>query len=99
MMEADICQLYYEDLLDYAQGVLVLEGIENSRATPPMTDDAGMSKYQRGIDQQMQDVWDFMFPISKERQEEEEKARTSFGERKETYRALEEKIAKERGGH
>lgn len=55
--------------LGYTQGVMVLEGLETARAPSPMTDQAGMRKYQAAMQSQLDGIFGMMFPKTAHYQE------------------------------
>ena len=89
--------MYWSELLDHAQGVMIFEGMENSRASIPMTDESGMRQFRRGQKQQMDFIWDLMFPWSLEHLEEVRKQREEFKAKRGMYKELQDKINRERG--
>ena len=97
MSEADICEMHWSEVLDYAQGIMIFEGMENSRVTPPMTDKAGSTSFRNSQKDQMKFIWETMFPRSAEYNKEDAERLEAFKGRKEMYRKMQEDINRERG--
>ena len=97
MSEADICEMHWSEVLDHAQGIMIFEGMENSRVTPPMTDKAGSASFRNSQKDQMKFIWETMFPRSAAYNKEEEERLEAFKGRKEMYRKMQEDINRERG--
>jgi len=89
--------MYWSEILDSSQGVMILEGIENSRQALPMTDAAGMMTFRKQQKDQMKGIWEIMFPHSAQYHQEEEEKRQAFKSRKGMYKNMAEKINRERG--
>lgn len=84
--------MIFQDMIEYAQGVMLLEEIEMSRAPTPMTDQAGMQKYNKAVESQLDGIWDMMFPKTQEAVEADEEARKEFISRRGLYKELANKI-------
>ncbi len=89
--------MYWSDFLDHANGVMVFEGMENSRMTPPMTDKAGSVSFRNSQKKQMDSIWDMMFPRSAEFDKETLKRLDTFKKNKGTYKRIQDDINRERG--
>ena len=89
--------MHWSDVLDHAQGVMIFEGMENSRVTPPMTDKAGSASFRRSQKDQMKFIWDTMFPRSEEYNKEDEKRLKTFKQSGNLYKKIKEDITRERG--
>ncbi len=90
--------MYFDELLDYCNGVMLFEGMENSRGYVPMTDQSGINQFQAGQEKQMDKIWDMMFPHSIKFMIEKENKIAAFKSRVPTYKALAKKFQQERGG-
>ena len=97
MSEADICEMHWSEVLDYAQGIMIFEGMENSRVTPPMTDKAGSTTFRNGQKDQMKFIWNTMFPRSAEYNKEDEERLQAFKQHKGRYDKIRDDINRERG--
>jgi len=89
--------MYWSEILDNTQGVMILEGIENSRQALPMTDSAGMMTFRKQQKDQMKGIWEIMFPRSGQYNKEEEEKRQAFKGRKEMYKKMADEMNRERG--
>jgi len=89
--------MYWSDVLDYARSVIIFEGMENSRTALPMTDENGMRQFRKAQDSQINFIWSTMFPRSAAYSKEQEEMREEFKRKRPMYKALEDKINKERG--
>ena len=70
LTEADIDNLTFRKMLNYAQGIMVHEGVEEARAPFPMTDEAGMRQFEQSKKERLDGLWKIMFPFSREYIEE-----------------------------
>jgi len=84
--------MYFHDTLNYAQGVMIFEGLENSRTTPPMTDKAGSRTYNSNMKKQLNGLWDIMFPRSAKYHAEDEARRQEFIKQRAMYKKMKEEI-------
>ena len=84
-------------MLDYTQGVMILEGMENSRVALPMTDASGMTQFRNSQKAQMEGTWEIMFPRSAKYLAEMEEKREVFKSRRGMYKEIADKINRERG--
>ena len=89
--------MYWSEILDNTQGVMILEGIENSRQALPMTDAAGMMTFRKQQKDQMKGIWEIMFPHSAQYHKEEEEKRQAFKGRKDMYKKMADERNRERG--
>jgi len=89
--------MYWSEILDNAQGVMILEGIENSRQALPMTDASGMMSFRTQQKEQMKGIWEIMFPHSVQYHEEEAEKLQAFKSRKEMYQKMADDINRKRG--
>jgi hypothetical protein len=78
MSEAEICELLWSEFLEHVQGIMIFEGFENNRTSLPMTDSNGMDKFRKAQNEQMDFIWDTMFPRSQKYLEEMEEKRAKF---------------------
>jgi len=89
--------MHWSEVLDYAQGIMIFEGMENSRVTPPMTDKAGSMAFRRSQKDQMQFIWTTMFPRSAEYNKEDEQRLQTFKQNKGVYKKMQDDMNRERG--
>jgi len=87
----------WSEILDYAQGVMLLEGIENSRTAMPMTDKTGMTQFRRSQKEQLESIWEIMFPRSLAYKEEMRDKRAAFVANRNVYKQIADDINRERG--
>ena len=71
----------FGDMINYAKGVMIFEGLAASRATPPMTDKAGANRHEQQVKEQLLGLWELMFPYSVRQDEETIAKRKAFSER------------------
>ena len=89
--------MYWSDVLDHARAVIIFENMENSRTALPMTDDQGMRQFRKSQDAQIDFIWSTMFPRSAAYEKEMVQKRNVFKSKRHIYKALEDKINKDRG--
>ena len=89
--------MYWSELLEHAQGVMIFENMENSRVSPPMTDASGSQQFRRGQKSQMDFIWGTMFPRSKAYIEELEAKREEYKSKRAMYKGMQDNINKSRG--
>ena len=89
--------MHWSEFLDFAQGIMIFESMENSRMTPPMTDAAGSMQFRKSQKDQMKFIWATMFPYSAAYNKEMEEKREVFKNRRGTYQAMADMINRERG--
>ena len=92
LKEWDISNLTLNKMLNYAQGVMVFESSEEDRGPLPMTDEAGMRKFDEMKKKRLEGLWGIMFPRSKSYIKE---LHDKSGERKEQLAALRGLVFKE----
>ena len=64
-MEMNIDNITLHKMLNYAQGVMVHEEVEESRAPLPFTDESGMQKHESAKQKRLEGLWNIMFPLSR----------------------------------
>ena len=89
--------MHWSELTDHIQGIMIFESLENARTAIPMTDAAGSRQFRQSQKDQLDFIWNTMLPRSEEYDKEMAEKRKAFKSRRPMYKALEDKINKERG--